>query len=649
MKKGLKLAAWLLTFVSLFSVAGCKDGDGASQNSSSEQTTSGNYVSGEALGNVEGTVHERYVGTTAYKLLSEGKTEYKILINPEQRIELSDAINELQNLFISATGVKLDVETDETIFYDQNAKYISLGQTMALESSGLAVDEATIGSQGYQIITKGQCIFVCGQSRGVLYGVYDMLKTLIDFETYSNKVTYYQKNLKDIPLPDFKIKEVPDILYRVPVMGAHLNDRTSTNRMFMQHKDEMIMAEGNAHNILKYIVPLEEHQDAHSGWFSGDKTQLCYTAHGDEAEYELMVDTAITNIKEIIDKNPNQNSLGITQMDIQTWCECETCQGLEDYYGTNAASQIFFINDVTAEIETWLNEERGGREVEFMFFAYHKSEGAPAKRDENGNWVAIDDTVKLNDNVSVWIALIYEDYTLSVNDPASVNVRNIMESWHACADSYYIWAYNVYFDNYLIPYDSYAVIQDMLKYFVSHGTRFLWAQGNWNLHQNTGYDDLKAYLFAKLMWNCNLDVNELISDYFDKVYREAADIMEGTFWAWRAHSEQQRALGRSGNIYSAPADMEFWPKRYLVQQLEAMEEAKKAIAHYKESDSEVYQAIYDSIVCETISPRYLLLDLYFNTYSTAELAKLKAEFKSDVNYLDFNMRSEQASMEGFLD
>jgi hypothetical protein len=151
------------------------------------------------------------------------------------------------------------------------------------------------------------------------------------------------------------------------------------------------------------------------------------------------------------------------------------------------------------------------------------------------------------------------------------------------------------------------------------------------------------------MWNCNLDVNELISDYFDKVYREAADIMEGTFWAWRAHSEQQRLLGRNGNIYSSPKDMKFWPKRYLVGQLEAMEEAKKAIAHYQDSDTELYQAIYDSIVCETITLRYLMLDLYFNTFSTAELAAFKAEFKEDTNRLDFNMISEQASMDGFVD
>ena len=637
MRKSIKITALVLALTSLLSIVGCNGGNNG---------VSGNFPeSNNGLGDVEGATHIQEISRTSHYLLSEGRTNYKILVNPQERSMHAEAINELQNLFLSATGVKLDVVTDDSIVYDENAEYISLGNTMMLETSGIDVNEEAIGSQGYQLITKGKSIFICGQKRGVLYGVYAMLKTLIDFETYSDKITYMQKNVTTIPLFAFNVTEAPDIEYRIPVMGSSLASRTTTNRMFMQSKDEIIVAEGNAHNILKYIIPIEEHIDEHAGWFSGDRTQLCYTAHGDEEEYELMVATAVDNIKKLLDKSPNQSSFAITQMDIQTWCECNTCQELEDYYGTNSASQIRFVNDVTSIVETWLNEERDGREVDFMFFAYHKSEAAPATRDINGNWVAIDDTVKVNDNVSVWIALLYEDYTVSVNNPSSVNMRNIMESWHACANSYYIWAYNVYFDNYLIPYDSYGAMQDMVKYFVSHDTRFLWAQGNWNLHQNTGYDDLKNYLFAKLMWNCNLDMNALISDYFDKVYREAADIMEGTFWMWRAHSEQQRLMGRSGNIYSSPKDTKFWPKRYLVGQLEAMEEAKKAIEHYKNIDKELYQAIYDSIVCETISPRYLLLDLYFNTFSTAELALFKAEFKEDVNRLDFNMLSEQATIE----
>lgn len=644
MKKSSKIVACLLAALSTFLMAGCKSCD-----KKKEEKGEGTYLTGSSLPDVEGTIHERYVGATSHKVLSNGQTEYKILVREDQRSVFVDAVNELQTIFREATGIQLEVEFDGGQGFDENAKYISLGETSAFLASGVIVDDAQLGPQGYQIETRGQTLFVYGQSRGVLYGVYDLMKQLVGFETYSNLITYMEKGLTEIPLPDLKIKEVPDIQYRIPVMGAEALNRVTANRMFTQMRDEVIIGEGGAHNILKYIVPMEEHIADHPDWFSGDRTQLCYTAHGNEAEYELMVAEAVKNIQLILDRAPNQHIMSITQMDVQTWCECEVCQGLEDHYGTNAASQIYFVNDVTEIVTEWLKTERNGREVEFMFFAYHKSEGSPATQQSDGSWTAVDDTVKLNDNVSVWIAPIYEDYTVSVSDPNSVNLRYMMESWKAVADSYFVWAYNVYFDNYLIPYDSYASLQDLIKYFVMFNTKFLWVQGNWNLHQNTGYDSLKGYLFAKLMWNCNLDVNTLIADYFDKVYREASDIMESTFWAWRAHSELQREMNRSGNIYSSPDEMKFWPKRYLMGQIERMEEAKKAIAKYETTDPELHQAIYDAIVCETISPRYLILELYSNTLENAELAAFKAEFKSDTNRLDFNMISEQETMEGFAD
>ncbi|MBQ7912355.1 MAG: DUF4838 domain-containing protein [Clostridia bacterium] len=635
MNKLRKIAACVLAALSLALTVGCSCSD-----------KRGAHVSGSSLPNVEGTTHERYVGSTSYKLLENGRTEYKILVSEAQKSQFIEAINELQSIFLQATGVQLEVVTEGS--YSANAKYISLGDTAALEGSGFKADYQTLGEQGYQIKTVGQSLFVCGKTRGVLYGVYDLLKILVDFETYTTKISYMQTGVNTIALPDLDITEVPDIEYRIPVTGAQLGSKVTAHRQRMQLKDEVIVGEGNAHNILKYIVPITEHEYTHSDWFSGDKTQLCYTAHGNEEEYELMVAEAVDNIKTILERTPNQNLMSITQMDEQTWCECGVCQGLEDHYGTNAASQIFFVNDVTSKVKEWLDTECGGREVQFMFFAYHKSEAAPATQNADGTWTAIDG-IKVNDNVSVWIAPLYEDYTISVTHPDSSNIRMMLESWHAVANSYFVWAYNVYFDNYLIPYDSYSSLQDLVKYFVTHNTKFLWVQGNWNLRQNTGYDNLKGYLFAKLMWNCNLDVNDLISDYFDKVYREASDVMEGTFWAWRAFSETQREMGRSGSIYSSPNTADFWTKRYLTMQLDQMDVAKTLIAKYETSDSALYQAIYDSIVCETISPRFLLIKHFEETFEKSELAAFKAAFKVDVNRLDFNMVGEQETIESITE
>ena len=107
MKKFLKLASLLMAFTSLFSAVGCKNFSGNNGNSSSGGTSDNFIETDKGLGEVEGSSHDQQVGTTEYKLLSEGRTEYKILVNPQERASHAEASNELQNLFLSATGVNL--------------------------------------------------------------------------------------------------------------------------------------------------------------------------------------------------------------------------------------------------------------------------------------------------------------------------------------------------------------------------------------------------------------------------------------------------------------------------------------------------------------------------------------------------------------
>ena len=472
-----RIFASILAAISLFSLMACKKGNGNKEDSTS--VPGGNPPQTV----ITDTTHEFSSEPTAYKLVENGATEYKILVSEDGKITYAEAISELQLFFEEATNIKLAVVTSEEVF-DSNAKYISLGDNSLLQTADVSIDYATLGTQGYDIQTMGQSIFVCGEKQGVLYGVYELLYQLFGFETLSNKITYIEKNVKNVSLPKLKIKEVPDIEFRVPVTGTQTNDADSRRRMRMLNSEQVIMAEGGQHNTLRYILKPEYTVDeagnevlVHPSWYSEDLTQLCYTARGNAEEYNAMLAAAAESVKRIILKYPSQDVIAISQMDVVSWCECEACQALEDKYGTDAASQIYFINDLTDYLDEWLTTEEAvkDRDIQFMIFAYHMVEEAPAVQNEDGTWSPIDETVVLNDNVAVWIAALYEDYTLSVHHENSYNIRRLLESWHACTNTYFIWAYNIYFDNYLIPYDSYGAIQDMVKYFVSHGTRYLWA------------------------------------------------------------------------------------------------------------------------------------------------------------------------------
>ena len=562
------------------------------------------------------------IGTTSYSLVKNGATEYSYIMAGEGYGPHVTAATVLQSVFTEATGATLGRTTEAAANYNENAKYISLGNTTALQQAGIQVDYDMLGSQGYQIITQGQSIFICGEEYGVLYGVYELLNRLFGYEVYTT-TRYAINTMSDVALPAFSLTDIPDIEYRLAVNGELAQYTTSVNAtrraLRLHNMGDVVVDGGNAHNMTTSIVP---YNSAKTNWFYNGGDQLCYTAHGNSADYNAMVAEAVANIKALLLADTDANLLSLTQMDMKSWCNCSACTALKSKYGTDAASQIIFVNDVTDIVNDWLLNEQDGREVQFAIFAYYTTKTAPATQNPDGSWTAIDETVVLNDNVSVWIAPIEDDFRININNTNnSNNMRTMIESWSACTSSYFIWAYDTYFNNYMIPYDTYDAMQDMIRFCAEYNTKFFYPQGAYDLTQNTSFGDLKAYLYAKLMWNCNLDVNTLIDNFFKDVYKEAAASMKLVFEAWR---DKSATFG--GNIYSSS---DSWLEIYrtfdtnwLKTQLGLLETAISEIAVYKTSDEALYTAIYDSIVAESISLRYLYERRNGTDYSSAVWGKL---------------------------
>ena len=617
-------------------------------------TPDGEYVTFQSsMGFIEGTVHERSIGTTSYNLLQGGATEYKIVVDEFAGGSTFLGASEFTSLFEEATGISLERATDSETTYSGNAKYISFGNTKLLQSAALTIDYATLGSQGYEILTKGQSIFIAGEDKGVLYGAYDLLEILFDFDQLTNKYYMINKNVTDLALPNLDIKEVPDITNRIAPHGnVDQASATVRNRMRFTKMNEIFITGASTHSVYD-IVPISNYAE-HPKWFYNDKTgrkenQLCYTAHGDSDEYEALVTYSVARCKELIDADPNHNVLSFSQNDINIWCNCDTCQASFEKYGTNAATQIFFINDVAERVEKWLNEERDGREVMFDILAYHQTVTAPTVKNEDGTYSAIDG-IRLNDNVQVMIAIISGDYTTNITDPQSQYMRNIFESWAPVAQHFSIWGYDLYPWNYMISYDSWSSMQDLCKYLVQFNTETYYAQGSYNLRNSTNFDNLKSYLFSKLEWNVNIDLSEYIHRYFKGLYKDASDIMEQAFMQQRVEQFKHKLLGRDGSIHSQEAELQMYSKRYAVGQLETFDLAYAAVEKYKESDPEYYNIVMDEITLETIGPRYLILYRFSDTLSDSEYASLKNSFIDDVRRLDVNRVGEHDGqlMEDFI-
>ena len=661
MKKRNKIFSILLA-LTLGIFTGCTDESSTSSGNNSNNgnmTPIGNgaHIEYNVTGDVEGTVHERFIGTTEYKILDNGVTDYKIVTPSQYGSDLTKTVAEFNSFFEEATGIKLTVISDLGLTYEMNGKYISLGKTNLLETSGVEIDYETLKHHGYEVVTKGATLFVAGEERGVLYGVYDILEYLIGYKCYTP--TYYKidKNVKNIDLPAFDIKEVPDFDYRIAPNGNYLRNPTVLTRMRMNDRSEVFVdSDGNDAHTAFNILPPEIYKESHPDWYMGNGAQLCYTARGNETEYEALVAESVERCKYFLDMDKNQSKtlLAFTQIDQNTWCDCEACSALVSANGnTGAATQIPFINDVAAAVEMWIQSDEAGRnkgrDITFVIFAYHKTDKAPTVKNADGTWSLTSPEMQLRDNVAVWVAPLHYNYVESIYSPNNVSLKTIFDSWSSVAPTYCVWGYDVYFSDYLTPFDSWNTMQELAKYLYNLNTKIYWPQGAFNDLACTNFDNLKSFVWSEMLWNVNVNMNELIDEYFSVVYREAGDMMKAAYWQMRTELLRQRVeLERPYSVYTVTSTADYYSKQYLLDLLDQMSSAREFIDKYKVLDPEYYETVMTEITLETCSPLNILLSAYSDTYNKEDLKALVAHFTECVNKSGITKKSELGNMTDFL-
>ncbi|MBR4943491.1 MAG: DUF4838 domain-containing protein, partial [Clostridia bacterium] len=387
------------------------------------------------------------------------------------------------------------------------------------------------------------------------------------------------------------------------------------------------------HNSFEWL-PQELYLKEHASWYSDDKTQLCYTAHGDEEEYNLMLAAALDKAKELLSAPEYRDAaiLTFTQQDTQTWCECDTCSESLDTYGANSAVVVKFINALRRLIDTWF-ETSGAeykRDFTLLFFAYHLTNNAPAVYDERiGAYKAVDSSVKCVPGVGVYFAETGGDYQQNFTKQYNIDIAKNMAGWTACAEDLLFWSYNVNFFHYLMPYNSFAAMQDIYKYGVANNANFLFDQGQYNQSgRPTGWCMLKIYLSSKLAWNVNANVSELINNFFNAYFGPAAKPMKAMFDSYRVQAFYNEQNGYSGakSIFHNAMQDKYWPRPMVEDWLSYTEQALQAIESLKATDATLYEAYKLNINVERLSPIYLLVELHNSAYSAEKVLQYQKEF-----------------------
>lgn len=654
----------VITFsLAVFAVTACKKkGDSASESEPASESQSEN--TGDSAKDDDYTPDKPYTGgihNVSIKqgdaqFIKNGTCDWQIIIGKSVSAKIETAALELVKIFREATGATLSVVKSDDVGYSATSRFISLGENGYTKSAGIT-KPADIKANGYVIKTEGNSIFVVGgKDLGTLFGVYGLLNGMFGYEYYyqdpsGNECYYVDKNVKEKNLPLFDVYENPDFDHAISSYDPMYQGAEAAHKMRMESLNEVYMTSTGikyVHNTLDYL-PKGRYQAAHPDWYSIDGRQLCYTARGNKAERDALIEELSRVMIQVIKERPDSEIITLTQMDDSFWCECDTCRAMKAEYGTDSASCIKLTNEVADKIEAWRKTEAPERKITVVMFAYTSTETPPAYKDENGKWQAKDESVKLRDNVCLLFAPIYSmSYNHNVEDDVNEKTREQLEGWEACADHVSVWSYSAMFYNYFMPYDTYSTCRNQYKRWLESGALWIFDNAQYDTKAPLGFSTLKAYLNSAWSWNVNRSYNELVDGFFENYFGSKDGSMRKFFdelRVWLKSRDEAGVKGLTGTSHAEWDSAENWSKPLLDRWVKYCEEAKAEIAGLKTSDPAKYNIMLNRIDLEAMMPRYMLLEFYPSYFSAEELIAERKSFAADARRLGVTKFGENRDIE----
>ena len=574
----------------------------------------------------------------------------------------------------------MNVLTDDKVSDASKGKYISLGNTSLLQKSGITIDADELTADGHRIVTKGDDVYLCGGAdEGTVFAVYTFMRVTFNYETYYIDCMEIE-HTSEKKLKNYDVTDIPDFKFRahssdVTVyesedydenmfawrLGYYGKDATRGYYYMPVHEyiDDFNKGKRSASTNARRWFPEhmyknpDDEENYHPLWFSDNGgEQLCFSAHGDDAEYQEMVETAFRKVEAHLkhytpDKYPRYKIMTLTHMDNTNYCTCSKCSELSTYYGdSQAAIQILFMNDLAKKVDKLLNDNKDAdwyrEDFKLLFFAYNHNYQPPARYDaEKKEYVPIDDKIKLHDRVIAWFCRNANGQSV-FDEEMNATLKPVVKGWEAVADNLYYWSYGTSFRNYMMPTDSWQyATSEMYGYFCNISDDYWFTQlQDGNECPNTAWHNLKVYLEAKRAWDTSLNAEELIEKWMNAMYKDAAPTMLRLFQTVRSYQRHvligKFELESNGDGSSEMTKAEYWPLGMLEGWLAQIEKAKSEVERFKVLDPDLYEKICKRIEIEAVSTLYIILETQGYTISMEKRTEYIDRLKYDIGWLDID-------------
>ena len=475
-------------------------------------------------------------------LAENGRTDWRIVMDHPAHETIKYAADELQRFLLEMSGASLPVQT---VLAADGEYEILIGRGKHLNRHEISFDWDSLGEEGYVIRTGEHFLLLAGATpRGTLYAVYDLL--------YRLGCRFFSSDCSVIPrrdrltFPETDRMEKPafesrEAYWRDAFDGSFaVRNRMNSNKADISVRQGGRMKFYNFHHSFADLISSDVYFDAHPEYFSmvdgkrlKEHTQLCLTN-------PEVVELVVRGVKKWIRENPDCRVFSVAQNDWLNYCTCPACAKADAEEGSHSGTMIRFVNEVADRVAAEYPD------VLIHTFAYQYTRKAPR-------------LARPRPNVIVRLCSIECCFVHPLDGSLVQPLTNLppqghhpqcaalgetaflddLREWSRITPRLYVWDYVTQFRNYLIPMPNFDVLDKNLRLFRDIGVKGVLEQGNFS-HGGGGHlAELEAYLQARLLWDPDEDMEELMMDFLKGYYGpQAAQPIREYIELWQQSARQ---------------------------------------------------------------------------------------------------------------
>ena len=458
-----------------------------------------------------------FAKTNKIHLVSNNKSDYRIIVSSSASGWDSSAASELQQYIQEISDVKIPITNDlspvlpKEIIIGKNKHSESLDLTPIHSNDGFIIK--TIGNKLY---------FAGGAGKGTLYSVYTFLQKYLNCRMYSSTVKVIPKEASII-IPQINDVENPVFSYRTINSYESKNDVYAQWHMLADSKDKKMW--GMFVHTFQKLLPPDKYFKKHPEYFAlrGNIRVPEQPCLSNSAVFKIMLKELRKRMKE----NPGAKIWSVSQNDNYSYCEGPACSKIDSIEGSPSGSIINFVNKIAKRFPDKI----------ISTLAYQYSRKAPKH-------------IKPVKNVNIMLCTIecYRTRPIAA-DTSSSGFLQDLKAWSKISKNIFLWNYVVQFTNYVSPFPNFQVLQPNLQLFAKYGVKMVFEQAN--DHPASEFEALRSYIISKLLWNPWINVDSVMNDFLSGYYGQAGKYIKSYIDLMQAEILKSNL---NLNIYGSPVD-----------------------------------------------------------------------------------------------